>query len=420
MHNHSNPSAEKTDSDDRCALLEAQHAEVNPAKSPDRGKHHSMSDGPSIAKLLTLAAVIVVIAFLAGLFPRLKLRAAVKADTRELSLATVATVAPAPAKAGPPLTLSGELRPLAEAPIYARASGYVRKWNVDIGAKVEQGQVLAELDTPELDRELVQTKAELAQSEAALALAESTAKRWREMLTGKTVSSQEADEKFADVDLKKALVDAAKAKAQRLGDLVNFAKVTAPFSGTITVRQIDVGQLITEGGGRELFRLAQTEKLRVFVRVPQSYARAVAVGQSATLTVPELPGKKVEGKILRTAGAMDAASRTLLVEIEVDNNKGELLSGSYTQVRLDDARPDAALTLPSSTVLFRSEGPQVAVVDQGHASMRRVTLGRDFGATVEVLTGVGAGDAVIMNPADSLVDGIEVRVAAAQATDTPK
>jgi RND family efflux transporter MFP subunit len=355
-------------------------------------------------------------AFALGLIPRLRQRAAVHSDTRELAVPTVNVAAPAPAKAGPPLVLSGELRPLIEAPIYARASGYVRRWMVDIGAKVEQGQLLAELDTPELDRELAQAHAELSQAEAARTLAESTAKRWREMLAGKSVSSQEADEKFSDVDLKKATVEAAKAKTQRLADLLAYTKVTAPFAGTITARQIDVGQLITEGGARELFRLAQTEKLRVFVRVPQSYARAVSVGQSAELMVPEIPGRKFEGKILRTAGAMDAASRTLLVEIEVDNSKGELLAGSYAQVRLTDAHPDAQLTLPSNCVLFRSEGPQVAVVDNGHASIRRVTLGRDFGSTLEILTGVTPQDRVILNPADSLVDGIEVRVAEAAQT----
>jgi len=284
---------------------------------------------------------------------------------------------------------------------------------------VEQGQLLAELDTPELDRELAQARAELAQANAARALAESTAKRWREMLAGKTVSSQEADEKFADVELKKATVEAARAKAERLENLVGFTKVTAPFAGTVTGRQIDVGQLITEGASNELFRLAQTGTLRVFVRVPQSYARAVAVGQTAELAVPEIPGKKFSGKILRTAGAMDAASRTLLVEIEVDNSSGELLAGSYTQVRLTDARPDAALTLPSNTVLFRPEGTQVAIVEQQRANMRVVSLGRDFGATVEILHGVTEQDQVIVNPSDSLVNGSEVRISAPAPAKQP-
>jgi RND family efflux transporter MFP subunit len=370
---------------------------------------------PRIGRLTVVTLLLFGGAFAVGLVPRLHQHATVQADTHDLAVPTVSVATPAPAKAGPPLVLSGELRPLIEAPIYARASGYVRRWLVDIGTKVQQGQLLAELDTPELNRELAQARAELAQAEAARTLAESTAKRWHEMLAGRTVSPQEADEKFSDVELKKANVEAANAKAERLVDLLAFGKITAPFAGTVTGRQIDVGQLIAEGAGRELFRLAQTDKLRVFVRVPQSYARAVAVGQSAEVTVPEIPGRKFEGKILRTAGAMDAASRTLLVEIEVDNSKGELLAGSYAQVRLSDAHPEAQLTLPANCVLFRAEGPQVALVNNGHASIRRITLGRDFGSTLEILTGVTPKDRVILNPADSLVDGIEVRVAEAPA-----
>lgn len=383
---------------------------AEPPSKPASDELTSPANGPRVGRVVIIALLIVGAAFAFGLVPRLKQRAEVHADTRELALPTVSTVSPAPAKAGPPLVLSGELRPLIEAPIYARASGYVRRWLVDIGATVKQGELLAELDTPELDREVAQARAELAQANAALGLAESTAKRWREMLAGKTVSSQEADEKFADVDLKKATVEAARARAERLENLLNFTRITAPFAGKVTGRNIDVGQLITEGAANELYRLAQTEKLRVFVRVPQSYARSVTIGQTAELTVPEIPGRKFEGKILRTAGAMDAASRTLLSEIEVDNASGELLAGSYTQVRLADARPDAPLTLPSNTVLFRAEGPQVAVIENQRAKMQGVTLGRDFGATVEILDGVTEKDRVIMNPADSLVNGIEVRV----------
>jgi membrane fusion protein (multidrug efflux system) len=405
-----NPDAEPMDDHSRTREVVAVIDPARPSNEPASKKLTSPANGPRVGRVVVVSLLLLGAAFAFGLIPRLKQRAEVHADTSELALATVNTIAPARAKAGPPLVLSGELRPLMEAPIYARANGYVRRWLVDIGATVKQGELLAELDTPELDREHAQARAELAQAEAARALAESTAKRWREMLAGKTVSSQEADEKFADVELKKATVEAARARAERLANLLGFAKVTAPFAGTVTGRQIDVGQLITGGGNNELFRLAQTEKLRVFVRVPQSYARAVVIGQTAELTVPEIPGRKFEGKILRTAGAMDAASRTLLSEIEVDNTGGELLAGSYAQVRLSDARPDALLTLPSNTILFRAEGPQVAVVENQRATMRVVTLGRDFGATVEILDGVTAQDRVIMNPADSLVNGIEVRV----------
>lgn len=382
----------------------------NPPRPSAVPHHDASARGPRIGLLLFLALVLVVGALVFGLLPRLKQRAEVRSDTRELAVQTVSVVSPGPAKVGPPLVLSGELKPEVEAVIYARATGYVRRWLVDIGAHVEKGQLLAELDSPELEREHAQAAAEVAQAESALALAQSTAKRWKEMLSGKTVSTQEADEKFGDVKVKEATVAAAHAKEQRLTNLLDFTKITAPFSGTITARSIDVGQLVTEGSGIELFRLAQTAKLRVFARVPQSYSRAVVVGQTAAVTVPEMPGRKIEGKILRTAGAMDAASRTLLVEIEVDNAKGDLLAGSYARVRLTDAQPDSALTLPSGTVLFRTEGPQVAVVEDGHTKMRSVSLGRDFGAIVEIVGGLTAQDRVIVNPPDSLVDGVEVRV----------
>jgi RND family efflux transporter MFP subunit len=226
------------------------------------------------------------------------------------------------------------------------------------------------------------------------------------------VSSQEADEKSSDLELKRATVEAAKANMQRLTEVVGFAKVTAPFAGTITARRLDIGQLVTAGAGQELYRLAETDKLRVFVHVPQNYARSTVVGQTAELTLPETPDQKFEAKIVRTAGALDAATRTLLVELEVDNSKGEILSGSYGLVRLKDSRPEAALTLPSSSIIFRSEGPQVAVVVDSHLSLRKVKLGRDFGSIVEILSGITPDDKVITNPADSFAEGIEVRVLA--------
>lgn len=383
----------------------------DPADQPHPAHKADAPPPPRLGRVFFIVLLIAAAAFVFGWLPRAKERAVVKSDARELAIPTVQLIAPAPAKAAPPLVLSGELKANAEASINARASGYVRRWLVDIGARVEQGQLLAELDTPELDRELAQARAELNQSEAARDLASTTAVRWREMLAGKTVSPQETDEKAADLELKKATVEASRAKVQRLEDLLGYNRITAPFAGTITARNLDVGQLVTEGAGRELFHLTQTDKLRVFVRVPQSYARAVAVGQTAELAAPELPGRIFAGKIARTAGAMDAASRTLLTEIEVDNSKGELLAGSYTQVRLIDAKPDAPLTLPSNTLLFRPEGPQVAVVANDRVSMRTVQLGRDFGTAVEILVGLTDAERVVLNPADSLVDGVEVRVA---------
>jgi membrane fusion protein (multidrug efflux system) len=233
-----------------------------------------------------------------------------------------------------------------------------------------------------------------------------------------SVSEQESAEKQADLALKTATVDAARAAVHRLEELKSFARVTAPFEGSITARRTDTGDLIRADAAKELFRLAQTKTLRVFVRVPQGAARAVKPGQLAELTIPELPGKIFAAKIVRASGAMSADSRTLLTELEVDNTKNELLAGSYAQVRLTDSRPEAAMTLPSNTLLFRSTGPHVALVNaQDKVELRPVTLGRDFGATIEILSGVAVSDRIVLNPPDSLVGGMTVRVAKTENTD---
>jgi RND family efflux transporter MFP subunit len=384
--------------------------------------HHSVNEpppkSPRLGRLLFVIVILLAVGFVVGIVPRLREHRQVVNDTRELAVPSVAVVHPAPAALTEPLVLSGELRPVIEASILARANGYVRRWLVDLGAHVEAGQLLAELDTPEIDRQLSQGKAELTQAEAAAALAQTTAKRWREMLAAKTVSSQEADEKISDLELKKATVEAARANVQRLTELVGFAHVTAPFTGTITARLLDVGQLVNAGTGQELFRLAQTDKLRVFVHVPQNYARSTTVGQVAELTLPEAPDQKFEAKVVRTAGALDVTTRTLLVELEVDNAKNDILSGSYGLVRLADSRPDAALTLPASTVIFRAEGSQVGVVADDRLSLHKIKIGRDFGSAVEVLSGVTAEDQVVTNPSDAFTEGMEVRVVTPGAKTT--
>jgi len=400
-----NPKAEALDAPEPARQAPAPPASAKPLP-PARG-----------GRLLLFAGIVIVVAFIVGLVPRLHQRAQVEADTRELSIATVSVTSAAPSPVSAPLTLSGELKPLSEASIFARANGYVRRWMFDIGAQVEAGQLLAELDTPEIDRELSQARAQLVQAEAARDLAGTTAKRWREMLAGRTVSSQEADEKSGDLQLKKATVEAARANVQRLEDVAGFAKITAPFAGTITARNLDVGQLVNAGSGTELFRLGQLARLRVFVRVPQSHARSVAVGQKAELTLTEIPGRKFAATIVRTAGAVDPASRTLLTELEVDNDKGEILAGSYAQVHLPDTRPEPTATLPSNTLVFRPDGVQIAFVAGGRIDFRTITLGRDFGHVVEILSGLDPADQVVVNPSDSLLQGAEVRVMEAQPTN---
>ena len=286
---------------------------------------------------------------------------------------------------------------------------------MDIGAHVKEGQLLAEIDTPELNQQLEQARAELAQTDAALALAKITADRWADLLKTSSVSEQENAEKQADFKLKTATVDGARANVHRLEELVSFARVMAPFAGTITARNTDVGDLIVAGSSKELFRLAQTQTLRVYVRVPQTAAHGISPGQSAEMMIPEIPGHVFPAKVVTTSQAMSTDSRTLLTELEVDNSQGEILPGSYAQVRFLDTKLTTALTLPSNTLLFRAEGLQVGVVGPDKkVDLHNVEIGRDFGQKVEVLSGVGPADQVIINPADSLVSGTTVRIVEAK------
>jgi RND family efflux transporter MFP subunit len=372
------------------------------------------SSGNKLRNAGIVAALLIIVGAVAGLVPRSLHRNALRAETRELAIQTVSVVSPAPGKTAAGLMLPAEAKALVEAPIYARTSGYLKRYLVDIGSQVKAGDLLAEIDTPELNQELAQARAQFVQADAALALAKTTDSRWAELLKTSSVSEQEAAEKKADLELKSATVEAAHANVRRLEELQSFERVTAPFAGTITTRGTDVGQLVAASSGNELFRLAQTGTLRVFVRVPQSVAHGMAPGQMAEMTIPEMAGRVFPAKVVRTSGAMSADSRTLLVELEVDNSRGEILAGTYVQVRLTEAKLDPTVTLPANTLLFRSEGPQVGLVGaDGKVELRRVALGRDFGPTIEILEGVGATDRVILNPPDSLVGGTTVRVAEA-------
>ena len=372
----------------------------------------------ALGRVAAAGAVLCLVGAAAGLLPRLRARAELAGQTRELALPTVLVTRPAPGRAAAPPAFAAEVRPLLESPIHARAAGYLRRWLVDIGGRVEAGQLLAEIDSPEVAQELERARAELAHAGAAQTLARATTERWEKLLAAGTASQQEAAEKRADLELKTAQVAAAAANVRRLEELQSFQRVTAPFAGVVTARRVDVGELVNPGAGRELFRLAQSGTLRVFVRLPQAFARAVAAGQDAEFLLPEAPGRVFPAKVVRTAGAIDPASRTLLTELEVDNARGEILAGSFGQVRFNHARVDAALTLPATTLLYRSAGPQVGVVGaNGAVAVRSVTLGRDFGSTVEVLGGVSASDQVIINPPDALADGMQVRVGGAGAAN---
>ncbi|MFZ2445048.1 MAG: efflux RND transporter periplasmic adaptor subunit [Syntrophobacteraceae bacterium] len=384
---------------------------------PEPGPAHPASPIKLSLAVLVVAALLT-IGVVSGLVPRWRQHAKLGASTVETSIPTVSVVSPKPGQATAGLALPAEIKPWIEAPIYARGSGYLKRRLVDIGSHVEAGQLLAEFDTPEINQELERARAQLAQAEASLGLAKITAARWAGLLKTASVSEQEAAEKEADFKLKTALADSARAEVRRLERLQSFSRLVAPFAGTVTVRNIDSGDLIVGAGNKEIFHLAQTQKLRVFVQVPQAMARSIGIGQSAELSLPELPGHAFPAKVIRTAGVIASDSRTLLVELEADNAKGEILAGSYAQVRFSDAKIEAVLTLPSNAVLFGKKGPQVGVVGPNDSvELRAVKLGRDFGQTIEVLAGVVATDRVIVNPTESLADGASVRISEATGAE---
>lgn len=366
---------------------------------------------------LALAVILLAVLLYSGISARARTDATLRQDTIAAATPTVAVVQPKRAAAAEEVVFPGNIRAYTDAAIYARTSGYLKKWYVDIGTRVQTGQLLAEIETPEVDQQLQQAKADMATAEANLQLATSTAERWKELVSTDSVSKQETDEKVGDLNAKKAIVESGRANVKRLEQLHAFGRIYAPFSGVITVRNTDVGQLIDAGNsqGRELFHLAATDKLRVFVSVPQQYSRAATPGVSADITLEELPGKKFTGKISRTANAIDTSSRTLLTEVEVGNASGELLPGAYASVHLKLPSKGAAVTVPANTLLFRSEGLRVAVVRDGQAHLVPVTIGRDFGTDVEVVDGLQGDESLVVNPPDSLISGSPVRVASPAA-----
>jgi len=316
----------------------------------------------------------------------------------------VKTALPQAAGAGRTVALPGTLQGAVQAPIAARAAGYVKRWNKDIGSRVGKGDVLAEIEAPELDQQVSQAQAARDQTASTVALAGSTVARW-EALRGKdVVSQQDLDERRAALVQARANLAAADANLARLKQLESFKNVVAPFAGIVTRRNIDVGDLI-DTSGKPLFLLSQTDPLRVYVNVPQSYANLVRTGQAVAVTQAELQGREFKGQVTRTSGAIDAATRTMQVEVSLANKDGALLPGAYVQVGLPLAA-SAALSVPTNTLLFRGEGTRVAVVGAGgKVALRAVTLGRNNGTSVEVTSGLQATDRLVLNPPDSLVDG---------------
>jgi membrane fusion protein, multidrug efflux system len=334
--------------------------------------------------------------------------------TKSLETQTVNVIHPERGKSSSDLTLPGMIQAFSQSPIYARVDGYVRIWYVDIGAHVTKGQLLAEIDAPEVDQQLNQARAMLSQAETTLGLAKVTAVRYQDLIKTNSVAQQEVDQNNQNLAAQIANVQAAAAAVGRLEQMQGFEKITAPFDGVITLRQTDFGDLVNAGNagvGRELFRISQNQIVRVFVTVPEEFSKQVKPGTRASMDLAELPNRHFSAAVTRTTDAIDINSRTLTVELDIPNPSGDLLPGAYANVHFQLPLGVTPVVLPSSTILFQADGPQVGLVNAQHqVELRKVTLGHDFGDTIQILSGLRATDAVIANPPDSLTNGMPVAV----------
>ncbi len=362
------------------------------------------------------AAVIAVILG-AGVYSRLVSASDLKTWTQATDTPTVALVEPKAESGGQSLTLPGALQAFDDANLYSRAPGYVHAWYKDIGAQVKKGDLLATIDTPELDQQISQAEADLGQAQAAQKLSQTTADRWQSLLPSDAVSKQDVEEKQEDLQSKTGAVKAAEANLDRLQAMKGFARITAPFDGVVTKRTADIGTLVTGSpgaGGEPLFAVSDVHDLRVYVNVPQSYSASIVPGMTVSLTVPEYPGKTFLARLVTTSNAISAQSSTLLVEFQVDNSAGQLKAGDYAQVAMGlPATATASLKLPASALLFRAGGLKVATLSaNNHVVLKPITIGTDLGTDVIVATGLNADDKVINNPPDSLANGDVVKVGA--------
>jgi RND family efflux transporter MFP subunit len=379
--------------------------------------------GPGrLAVLLSLVAAVALGLFIySGFHGRVEAESNLQHATEQAAIEDVSVACPKAAAPIDEVVLPGATQPYVNSPIYARTNGYLVKWFYDIGAKVKQGELLAIIDTPELDKQLEQARADLASAKSNLALSKTTAERWQGLVKTRSVSQQSTDQAVDNLSATQASVDSYSANVRRLEDLVSFEKVYAPFDGVITVRNTDTGWLINAGAGSpsaELFQLAQTSTLRIFVAVPEVYSRAARVGSTATLVLDEFPSETFHGKVTRTSQSIDMASRTLNTEIDVDNPTGQLLPGAYVHVHLKLPSQTRSVIIPANALLFRSEGLRVGVVRNGRAQLIPITIGVDYGGTVQVTSGLTLEDQVIVSPSDSLISGTPVRIAAPAAGTT--
>ena len=364
-----------------------------------------------------IAACVAALVVVVGLFNRVHADQSLKTWSQVQAIPTI-SLAKIEGGGQRQLVLPGDVQAFFTAPIHARVSGYLKRWYVDIGSPVKAGQVLADIDTPDLDQQVLQARADLATAQANQSLAATTARRWTGLVAQDAVSRQDADEKAGDLTAKSSLVNAARANLNRLLALESFKRITAPFAGVVTTRSTDIGALISTGGPADaaLFTVADQRRLRVYVSVPQSYSALVRRGQTAELTVPEYPGQVFKAAVANDAQAVGAQTGAVLVELQLDNRDGRLKSGEYAQVTFRLASAPLATRLPATAIQYRNNGPNVAIVGpDSHVRIRAVTISRDLGPTVEIGSGVTAADRVVNNPPETLADGDLVRIAGASA-----
>lgn len=387
-------------------------SEVSKTDSTESSEN-AAKKSPLFLVFITATVVLVVLGALV-LFQRHAQFQALAENTETLAVPTVAVIHPAPEDGSEDLVLPGTLQAYVESPIYARTNGYLVKWYHDIGSRVTKGELLADIETPEVDQQLMQARADLNTAQANEHLSQITEVRYSELLKTDGVSKQEVDNATGDLAAKRAIVESAQANVHRLEELKSFQKVYAPFSGVVTQRNVDIGTLINAGNGgtsQQLFYLAQTDPIRLYVNVPEAYAPSIHKGLGAYIELAQYPGRKFQGEVVRTAEAIDLASRTLLTEVDVPNKSGLLLPGGYAQVHLQIRVQSERLQVPVNALLFRSEGLRAVVIDANHrVRLQALSIGRDYGTSLEVLTGLKSDDWIVLNPPDSIENGEEVHV----------
>src|SRR5712671_7235154 len=372
-------------------------------------------------RILIVVGALFSIALVAGFIPQLRQRQTATADTKELAIPTVAVVSPISNTPGSGLNLPAEVKPWQEASIFARVNGYLKSWLVDIGAHVDKDQLLAEIDTPDLDQQLAQARSQAKLAQRSLEQAKSTNTKWQDLFHQGVVSELDSENMATSQATNQANTEAFAANLRFLEQEVAFKRVTAPFAGIITIRNVNVGDLITANNTSfEMFHIQQTDPLRVYFRIPQEDAANIAAGQTFNVQVGAESAKTYPGKVISTSGAVSPDSRTMLVQLQVENSKNEILPGSYATVRVPEVALGKLVTLPDNTLIFRGKSVQVGIVDaNGVVQLRDVKVGRDFGVQSEILSGVSESDKVIVNASDSLTTGTTVRVAAATPTASP-